>query len=66
MASRYSGLSGLAMWIQEFGDRLIVPAAVISGVYHPANLLSARHDGLTILWSHDIDQMIAWIDRTRR
>jgi XamI restriction endonuclease len=53
------------LWIQEFGDRLIVPAAVISGVYHPPNLLSAQHDGLTIWWSHDIDQMIAWIDQAR-
>jgi XamI restriction endonuclease len=53
------------LWIQEFGDRLIVPAAVISGVYHPPNLLSAQRDGLTIWWSHDIDQMITWIDQAR-
>jgi hypothetical protein len=53
------------LWIQEFGDRLIVPAAVIAGVYHPPNLLSAQHDGLTIWWSHDIDQMITWIDQAR-
>lgn len=53
------------LWIQEFGDRLIVPAAVIAGVFHPPNLLSAQDDGLTIWWSHDIDQMISWIARTR-
>jgi XamI restriction endonuclease len=53
------------LWIQEFGDRLIVPAAVIAGVYNPANLLSAQRDGLTIWWSHDIAQMISWIDRAR-
>jgi len=53
------------LWIQEFGDRLIVPAAVIAGVFHPPNLLSAQYDGLTIWWSHDIDQMISWIARTR-
>jgi XamI restriction endonuclease len=53
------------LWIQEFGDRLIIPAAVIAGVYNPANLLSAQRDGLTIWWSHDIAQMISWIDRAR-
>ncbi len=53
------------LWIQEFGDRLIVPAAVIAGVYHPPNLLSAQNDGLTIWWSHDIAQMISWIDKTK-
>jgi hypothetical protein len=53
------------LWIQEFGDRLIVPAAVISGVYHPPNLVSAQRDGLTIWWSHHIGQMITWIDRRR-
>jgi hypothetical protein len=53
------------LWIQELGDRLIVPAAVIAGVYHPPNLLSAQHDGLTIWWSHDIAQMILWINETK-
>ena len=53
------------LWIQEFGDRLIVPAAVIAGVYHPPNLLSAQHDGLTIWWSHDIAQMISWINEIK-
>ncbi|MEV4345299.1 XamI family restriction endonuclease [Actinoplanes sp. NPDC049596] len=52
-------------WLQEFGTQLIVPAAVIAGVYHPPNLLAAQYDGLTIWWSHDIDQMIDWIGRTR-
>jgi XamI restriction endonuclease len=53
------------LWIQEFGDRLIVPAAVIAGVYHPPNLLSAQQDGLTIWWSHGIAQMILWINETK-
>jgi hypothetical protein len=53
------------LWIQEFGDRLIVPAAVIAGVYHAPNLLSAQADGLTIWWSHDIAQMISWVNAAR-
>jgi hypothetical protein len=52
-------------WIHEFGERLIVPAAVIAGVYNPANLISAQRDGLTIWWSHDLTHMITWIDQAR-
>jgi len=52
-------------WLSEFGTQLIVPAAVIAGVYHPPNLLSAQREGLTIWWSHDIGQMIDWIAGTK-
>lgn len=52
------------LWIQEFGTQLIVPAAVIAGVFGPQTLLSAQSDGLTIWWSHDIDEMIEWVGRT--
>jgi len=52
-------------WLAEFGTQFLVPAAVIAGVYHPPNLLSAQADGLTIWWSHDLDQMVDWINRTR-
>ena len=52
------------VWISEFGTKSIVPAAVIAGVFHPPMLLSAQNDGLTIWWSHDLDQMISWIQRT--
>lgn len=54
-----------ARWLAEFGTQLIVPAAVIAGVYNPANLTSAQSVGLTIWWSHDLDQMVSWINRTR-
>jgi hypothetical protein len=53
------------LWIQEFGTQLIVPAAVIAGVFKPANLLSAQDDGLTIWWSHDVEQLIGWVQATR-
>lgn len=52
------------LWIQEFGTQLIVPAAVIAGVLGAQTLLSAQADGLTIWWSHDIDQLIDWASRT--
>lgn len=52
-------------WTADFGKQQIVPAAVIAGVYHPPNLYEAQEDGLTIWWSHDIEQMINWILRTK-
>lgn len=53
------------LWTQEFGTQLIVPAAVIAGVFHPPNLLTAQDHGLTLWWSHDLDEMITWISGTR-
>lgn len=54
-----------ARWIGEFGTQLIVPAAVIAGVYKVGSLSSAQSVGLTIWWSHDIQRMVEWIDQTR-
>lgn len=53
------------LWISEFGTQLIVPAAVIAGVFNPVNLLSAQADGLTLWWSHDLHEMMAWVSGTR-
>lgn len=53
------------IWTEQFGTQLIVPAAVIAGVFHPPNLISAQAAGLTIWWSHEIDHMINWINQTK-
>ena len=42
-------------WITGFGKRQTVPAAVIDGVFSPANLEAAQDDGLAIIWSHRLD-----------
>lgn len=52
-------------WLQKFGTAMIVPAAVISGVYRPANLLEAQRAGLTVWWAHDINTMMDWVESTR-
>ncbi|MBF4622602.1 XamI family restriction endonuclease [Clavibacter sp. VKM Ac-2542] len=49
-------------WIQKFGTEEIVPAAVIGGVFDPKALAKAQTLGLTLWWSHDIEQMIDWIE----
>ena len=52
-------------WIQEFGERTAVPAAVIAGVFKLKNLQDAQGDGLTILWGHNLDALVKFVDSTR-
>lgn len=52
-------------WIDQFGTAQTVPAAMLAGVFKQHNLKQAQERGLTIWWSHDLDQMIQWIEKTR-
>lgn len=52
-------------WRRDFGERQVVPAALLSGVYKIHNLLNAQQRGLTIFWAHDLDELIKWIEKTR-
>ena len=52
------------VWIDEFGTAQTVPAAMLAGVFKRHNLEQAQNRGLTI-WSHDLDQMVSWIEQTR-
>jgi XamI restriction endonuclease len=52
-------------WLRDFGRSQVVPAAVLSGVFKRANLEDAQARGLTLLWAHRLDDMLAWISRTR-
>jgi XamI restriction endonuclease len=53
------------VWIQDFGRLQVVPAAVLSGVYHRHHLENAQDRGLTLYWAHDLNQLTRWIDETR-
>ena len=48
-------------WRRQFGENQVVPTAVLSGVYKLHNLTAAQDSGLNLFWSHDLPQMIAWI-----
>ena len=52
-------------WITDFGERHIVPTAVLSGVYKLHNLQDAQTRGLVLFWAHDLQKMIEWIELTR-
>ncbi|MDP9237442.1 MAG: XamI family restriction endonuclease [Chloroflexota bacterium] len=54
-----------AAWRKSFGEQLIT-AAVLSGVYSLGNLVSAQsHDGVTILWAHDLKPLVAFVRDAR-
>jgi hypothetical protein len=53
------------VWRRDFGERQVVPAALLSGVYKIHNLLAAQERGLAIFWAHDLDELIKWIEKTR-
>lgn len=49
-------------WLATFGTNGVVPVVVLSGVYTLDNLIEAQARGATIFWSHDLDQLLGWID----
>ncbi len=54
------------IWRQDFGDRNVVPAAVLAGVYKSSHLESAQERGLCLFWSHSLElQLVKWLDQTR-
>lgn len=53
------------VWRKEFGERMVVPTALVSGVYKLKNLLDAQSRGLTLFWGHNLDALIRWILSTK-
>ena len=48
-------------WIAHFGQRQVVPCAVIHGVFNPENLAASQAEGLAIIWSHRLQNLIDFI-----
>jgi hypothetical protein len=53
------------VWRKDFGERHVVPTAVLSGVYKLHNLLEAQERGLFLLWAHNLQPLTDWLERTR-
>jgi len=53
------------VWIDEFGTAQTVPAGMLAGVFKRHNLEQAQDHGLTLWWSHDLGEMLNWIEHTR-
>ena len=52
-------------WIAAFGQRQVVPGAVLSGVFKPNNLATAQDEGLALFWLHRLDDLREFIEATR-
>jgi XamI restriction endonuclease len=51
-------------WNQECG-KTVVPVGLLSGVFGVDNLKSAQSDGLYLVWSHDLDGFVSWLDASQ-
>jgi len=47
-------------WHKHAG-RIIVPVALLSGVFGVENLKSAQASGLYLVWAHDLDSFVNWV-----
>lgn len=54
-----------ATWNKDFGERNVVPTAILSGVYKLHNLVDAQARGLTLFWAYDLQNFLAWIESSR-
>lgn len=52
-------------WKKEFGDKQVIPMAVLSGVYKLKNLQQAQERGLSIAWAHRLKVLLDFIELTR-
>lgn len=53
------------IWLNEFGSRQTVPAAMLGGVFKRHNLEQAQDNGLSLFWSHDLSRLTTFIESTR-
>ena len=48
-------------WHAKFGEMLI-PVALLSGVFGTDSLRTAQAKGLYLVFAHDLDSFVAWLD----
>jgi len=53
-------------WRQDFGETQVIPVALLSGVYRLKNLEDAQDRHLMILWAHSLDELVSFIDQTKK
>ena len=62
----HEALGKARSWITDFGERHVVPVAVISGVFNADNLDAAQDHGLAIIWSHRLEDLAEFVESSRR
>jgi hypothetical protein len=48
-------------WAGKFGET-VVPVALLSGVFGVDNLQTAQDSGLYLVWSHDLEGFLSWVE----
>lgn len=54
-----------AHWLAQLGKGQVIPAAVLSGVFNPRNLVQAQDKNLVIFWAHRLDDLGDFINATK-
>jgi len=52
-------------WTKQFGTAQVVPTAALAGVFKVLNLEQAQARGLSLIWSHHLERLGAFIESTR-
>jgi hypothetical protein len=52
-------------WRKDFGQKQVVPTAVLGGVYKLHNLEDAQRRGLSLFWGHQLEALTQWIATTK-
>lgn len=52
-------------WRTEFGERGVVPVAVLSGLFQRHHLENAQNRHLMLIWGHRLEDLTNWIERAR-
>lgn len=48
-------------WMKNLGDKVVLPVAVLSGVFDLRHLEDAQNHGVTLFWGHNLQSLAAWI-----
>lgn len=51
-------------WLSDFGRRQVVPAAVLGGVFKPANLATAQEEELALFWAFRLEDLADFLRKT--
>ncbi len=53
-------------WRSDFGRRQVVAAAVLSGVFKPANLVAVQEEGLVLFWAFRLADLADFLNAVSR
>lgn len=48
-------------WRKDFGNRQVVPTAVLTGMFKLASLVEAQDRGLVLFWAHRLPELLDWV-----